>query len=625
MSFLRILTAVLLSATAVSAADEPKPAASARPNILWLTSEDNGPQLGCYGDGYAVTPNLDTMARRGMRYQRCWSNAPVCAPARTALISGMYPSSTGSEHMRSMAPLPAGMRMYPAVLREAGYYCTNNSKEDYNLAKGAGVWDESSNKAHYKNRKPGQPFFAVFNTTVTHESQIRNKGGTPTHDPAKAPLPAYHPDTPEVRKNWAHYYDNLTTMDGIVGKHLAELDEAGLAEDTIVFYYGDHGSGMPRSKRTPVNSGLHVPLIVYFPPKFAHLAPKEYAAGGMSERLVEFVDLGPTVISLAGVKPPDYMQGVAFAGPHAGEAKPFIHGLRGRMDERIDLVRSVCDGRYVYVRNYMPHRPHGQKVAYQFETQTTKVWHDLFTQGKLTPQQASFWTAPRAPEELYDLKSDPWEVNNLAASTDAEHQSALKRLREAQAAQVMRVRDVGFLPEGEIHGRSVDATPYEIGHDDQKYPLQRIHDMAAKASMLKPDAAEDLKAGVKDPDSAVRYWAAMGLLMRGQAGYDAAKAELLEAAQKDASPFVRIPAAEAMVRFGDAEAAKQGLAVLLDLSNAQTHGVFSATSALNAIDLLGSKADPIRAPVTKLPRTGKGAPRTTEYVGRMIDHVSGKP
>ncbi|MBU6180762.1 MAG: sulfatase, partial [Verrucomicrobia bacterium] len=245
---------LLLATSLVSAAD--------RPNFLWITSEDNGPHLGCYGDPNAVTPSLDGLAAKGMRFTRAWSNAPVCAPARTTVISGIYPPATGSEHMRSQTSLPAGMKLFPAYLREAGYYCTNNAKEDYNLVKGDDVWDESSGKAHWKNRAEGRPFFAVFNSTISHESQIRNAipDGNRIHDPAKVRVPAYHPDTPEVRKDWAQYHDRITMMDAQLGERLRELEEAGLAEDTIVFYWGDHGSGMPRNKRWPYDSGLHVPL-----------------------------------------------------------------------------------------------------------------------------------------------------------------------------------------------------------------------------------------------------------------------------------------------------------------------------------------------------------------------------
>ncbi|MCC6490904.1 MAG: sulfatase-like hydrolase/transferase, partial [Candidatus Hydrogenedentes bacterium] len=231
---------------AASAAATPQATGGPKPNILWITCEDTGPHLHGCGDDYSVTPNLDGLMKRGLYYKNAWSNAPVCAPARTTIISGIYPTSNGSEHMRSQTRLAPGQKMYPQLLREAGYYCTNNSKTDYNLEEPGKVWDESSPRAHWRKRAPGQPFFAIFNFTITHESQIRTRPHEWEHDPAKARVPAYHPDTPEVRQDWAQYYDNITTMDGMAGKVMEELRADGLEQDTIVFFYGDHGSGMPR-------------------------------------------------------------------------------------------------------------------------------------------------------------------------------------------------------------------------------------------------------------------------------------------------------------------------------------------------------------------------------------------
>src|SRR5262245_11526482 len=293
----RVLAA-LAAALMVAAASARAVPQTQQPNILWLTCEDMSPHLGSYGDRYATSPNLDRFAAGALRYTAVWSNAPVCAPARTTIISGLYPPSTGSEHMRSMTRLPAEMEMYPQFLRRAGYYCTNNSKEDYNLEKPGQVWDDSSNQAHWKNRRAGQPFFAVFNFLITHESQIRTRPHKFVHDPAGVLIPAYHPDTPEVRQDWAQNYDNITEMDRQFAARLKELEDAGLADDTIVFFYADHGSGMPRSKRWPYDSGLHVPLLIHIPKKFQSLAPKDYKPGGTTERLVSFVDLAPTLLSL---------------------------------------------------------------------------------------------------------------------------------------------------------------------------------------------------------------------------------------------------------------------------------------------------------------------------------------
>lgn len=591
-------------------------AAADRPNILWITSEDHGPQLGCYGDKNATTPNLDALAARGLRYRMAWSCAPVCAPARTTLISGLYPPSTGAEHMRSMVPLPAGFKMYPQFLREAGYYCSNNSKEDYNLAKPGQVWDESSGKAHYKNRAVGQPFFAIFNSTKSHESQIRTRPHTAVHDPAKIRVPAYHPDTPEVRQDWAQYYDKVTEVDADAGRHLNELAAAGLADDTIVFYYADHGSGMPRSKRWPCNSGLQVPVVVHFPAKWKHLAPPEYKPSGVSDRLISFVDFAPTVLSLAGIQPPAWMQGHAFAGKFVAPAQPYIFGFRGRMDERIDCVRSVSDGRYVYLRNFMPHLSQAQHVDYQFQTPSTRVWFDLYKSGKTTEAQSIFWRTPKAPEELYDLTTDPDEVKNLANSP--QHHEVVAKFRKAQSDLAAKIRDVGLLPEGEIHSRSAGSAPFTMGQDDTKYSFARIQSTAALASNLKLDALPQLRQSLTDADSAVRYWAALGILMRGQSAVDAARADL-HTALADSSPYVRIPAAQALGQFGGKVDLDKALPVLLELADWGRSGVFASITALNALGALGLKAAAATDAIRALPDKGASPDgRYNSYIPRLL-------
>ena len=611
IAILTLALAVLCSSLALAEADR-------RPNVLWITSEDNGPHLGAYGDRFADTPNLDRLAARGMIYLNAWSTAPVCAPARTTIISGVYPPSTGSEHMRSMARLPADIKMYPQYLRQSGYYCTNNRKEDYNLQKPGVVWDDSSGKGHWKNRRPGQPFFAIFNFTESHESQIRRRPHRPVHDPAKVRVPAYHPDTPEVRRDWAQYYDKLTEMDAQAGRVLEQLEEDGLADETIVFYYGDHGSGMPRSKRWPYNSGLNVPLIVSVPEKYKHLAPKGYVPGAKSDRLVGFIDLAPTLLSIVGIQPPDFMQGHAFMGRYEAPEQPYAYGFRGRMDERYDMVRVVRDKRYVYVRNYMPHKIYGQYVSYMFQTPTTRVWKQLYDQGKLSPPKTFFWET-KPPEELYDLQNDPDEVHNLAGSP--EHQQVLARLRKAQQELALKIRDVGFLPEGEIHARSQGSTPYEMGHDERKYPIHKIMAAAELASSLKPEARAELKKMLQDDDSAVRYWAALGILMRGPDAVSAAKQDLHKA-MTDASPYVRVIAAEALGRYGDRQDAERALAVLLELAPADTNGVFVSMLALNALDALDDKAQGALETIKKLPTRAKQAPpRTGGYGARLMKKI----
>jgi uncharacterized sulfatase len=327
-------------------------------------------------------------------------------------------------------------------------------------------------------------------------------------------------------------------------------------------------------------------------------------------------------LSLAGVEPPKTMQGHAFCGQYAAEPQPYVYGFRGRMDERIDLVRSVRDQRYVYVRNYMPHKPHGQHVGYQFETPTTRVWKQLFDQGKLNAAQSAFWQ-PRQPEELYDLQNDPDEVKNLAGSP--EHQAILERMRKAQRDLALKIRDVGLLPEDEIHSRSKGSTPYDTGRDDREYPVERVLNAAELASSLKAEALPELKKLLKDDDSAVRYWAALGLLMRGPSAVEAAREELTRALV-DAAPAVRIAAAEALGRHGGAAALEKALPVLLELSDPVKNGAYVAIEALNAIDNLGDKAARLKDEIKKLPLKDPNAPqRANEYVPRLVSHLTGQP
>lgn len=586
-----------------------------RPNILWISSEDHGPQLGCYGDTFATTPQLDRLAAKGIVYTRVWSCGPVCAAARTTLISGMYAPSLGAEHMRSLVAMPLGTKMFPQLLREAGYYCSNNSKEDYNLTKPGQVWDDSSGKAHWKNRPPGQPFFAVFNQEKSHESKIRARPHFPIHDPAKVRVPAYHPDTPEVRADWAQYYDIVTEVDALAGARLKELEDAGLAEETIVFYWADHGPGMPRSKRWPCNSGLQVPLIVYIPEKFKALRSSEYKPGGKSDRLVSFVDFAPTMCSLIGVKPPEWMQGHAFLGKFLESPQPFIYGFRGRMDERYDLVRSVTDGRFVYLRNYMPHLSQGQHVSYQFATPTTAVWRRLFEEGKLNDAQSIFWKTPKAPEELYDLQTDPDEVRNLAGAP--EHQATLKKFRLAQRHLAMRIRDTGFLPEAEVHARCGEQSPRDALSTDVAYPFERVFAAAECATLLKSDALPELQKFLKDPESGVRYWGAMGILMRGQSAVATANADL-QIALRDSSPNVRIASAEALGKFGSEADLKAALKVLQEAADPTKSSAYGGIAALNSIDALGLKAISLRSNLETMPtKDPKAVARANEYVSQL--------
>lgn len=475
------------------------------PNILWITSEDNGPELGCYGDNFATSPNIDSLAKIGLRYNACWSNAPVCAPARTTIVTGMYASTLGASNMRSRVQLPQHVKLLPQFLREAGYYCTNNHKEDYNFGMTFKPWDESSNRAHWRNRPEGAPFFAVFNINATHESQIRKRPHVPKHRPEEVNVPPYHPDLPEVRQDWAQYYDKIQEMDARVGQILNELKVDGLSDSTIVFYFGDHGSGMPRSKRWLYQSGLRVPLVIHIPEKYLNLAPPEYQSGGVSERVVSFVDLVPSVLTLAGVEPADNLQGTSFMGKSPPPSE-YLFGFRDRMDERIDMSRAIRNDRFLYIRNFYPQLPQGVWQHYMFQTPTTRSWKRAFESGSLNESQQFFWRA-KPVEELYDIQSDPFQLVNLAESS--KHTDALRKLRETLFATMIRTRDRGVIPEAIL--KSTDGVEInEWQESDWTSMVQAAFESTSNDSITN----NALVASVNSDNPVVRFWVARGLLYR---------------------------------------------------------------------------------------------------------------
>lgn len=466
-----VLTFALSATLSITFGDpQAKQSSSIRPNILWISAEDISPDLGCYGDAYSRTPNLDRFAGQGARYTNAFSSAPVCAPSRSAMITGMYPTTIGSLHMRSKAVPPPGIKAFTEYLRAAGYYCTNNAKTDYNFEAPPSnrppdtVWDETSRSAHWRNRPDkNQPFFAVFNHEVTHEGQVRSDDATYAkntaslkpeefHDPAKAVLPPYYPDTPIVRKTWARYYDLITALDYQVEKLLKQLEEDGLADNTIVFFWGDHGRGLTRGKRWVYDSGISVPLIVRWPGKIK--------PGTVDDRMVSLMDLGPTVLSLAGVKIPEHMQGQAFLGDQA-KPREYIFAHRDRMDETYDMMRAVRDKRYKYIKNFFPGRPYAQYIAYMDEMPILKEMRRLYKDhmnaldpnyGKaLNETQLIFFKPEKPPEELYDTTVDPHEVNNLAGSP--QHQDVLKRMRAVLDKWQKDTKDLGLVPEMELRER----------------------------------------------------------------------------------------------------------------------------------------------------------------------------
>lgn len=575
------------SAAAAALAAVPRAARSFsdRPNILWLVSEDNSPWLGCYGDTLANTPNLDRMAREGVRFTRAFANAPVCAPARFTIHTGVYASSAGTEHMRSCNPIPPGIKFFTERLREAGYFCVNGQKTDYNTT-GAppGAWDSRSFTTSLRGLKRRQPFFRFINYMTTHESSLLKEKPV-TRDPASMRLAPYHPDTPEIRRDYAQYYDRITKLDARIGEAMAALEKEGLAEDTIVFYFSDHGGVLPRSKRFLYDSGMRVPMIARFPEKYRHLAPA--APGSTCDEMVSFVDLAPTMLSIAGVSVPDYMQGRAFAGEQAGPAPACVYGFRGRMDERYDMSRAVRDLRFKYIRNYHPYLPLGRRLDYLWRMSAMRSWEEMYRAGKLNDAQKRFFEAKPA-EELYDVIADPFEINNLAP--DPAFIETLIRMRDANRRFLLDHHDAGFLQESEMTTRAQGSTPYEMVRDTSRYDLPRIMAAAEIASGPAPDSARLIEL-LKDHDSAVRYWGAVGCIALQE---NAAPAlPLLIKALDDESMSVAVAAATAIFRMG-----KQGPAMEAFKKALQDQNMYSGFYAADMMDFVGAD-DPSLARLKK--------------------------
>ncbi len=478
-----------------------------RPNILWISAEDTSPDLGCCGDKYAVTPNLDRLAAEGMRYTNVFTSAGVCAPSRSAIITGMYATTIGTHQMRCEGVPPPCVKCFPEYLRAVGYYCTNNVKTDYQFASPLTAWDENSNKADWRGRAEGQPFFSVINLTTTHESQIRNQreafqkriaslGPHEKHDPARAVLPPYYPDTPAVRRDWAQYYDIMTLMDKEAAEILRQLEEDGLFDETIVWFWADHGRGLPRAKRWIYDSGIRAPLIIRVPEKLRKIAgpdnPDALRPGTVNDELIAFVDFGPTVLSLAGVKVPEHMQGQAFLGSQRGKARECVFAARDRMDETYDIIRGVRDKQYKYIRNYMPHLTYGQDIDYMNQMPTMQEMRRLNAEGKLVGPQKNYFMPSKPVEELYDAVRDPHEVRNLGG--DAEYRHVLERMRRAHLEWMKETGDVGLIPEPEF--------------DEMKRPGGKWEKTAAPVFSARLDTISDrvtVKISCATPGASIAY------------------------------------------------------------------------------------------------------------------------
>ena len=610
--FLRVI-GVTSIASVLSKAVVSAQSVSERPNILWITCEDISANLGCYGDKYAITPNLDRLASEGVLYTSMYATAPVCSPARSCIITGVHACSLGTQHLRSIIPRPDKIRCFTEYLRDAGYYCTNNAKEDYQFRTPGDAWDQSNRRAHWRKRPGKKPFFSVFNLTLTHQSQTRYTGqrlqranaglpGRLRHDPARAPLPPYYPDTKLVRENVAAYYTQITLMDRAVGRILKELEEDGLSENTIVFFFSDHGAGLPRGKRWLHHNGIQVPFMVRCPKKHSHLVPGK--PGTKSDRLVSFVDLAPTMLSLSNLPIPDHLQGKAFLGTKTEKPRRFVFASRDRVDEVILCSRTVVDDKCQYIRNFLPHRPRMPLSWYSEKTPIRAELRRLNADGKLKKAEAWLIQEATPAEELYDLSADPHQMNNLAMSS--KHADTISRLREKLYGRMQAIRDTGLLSESEMHRRNA-GSPYNGMHNLSETEYRAILN-TAKLVGMGTQHRERLIDSLSHADSAVRYWSAVGLAAMGVEAEPAKAA--LQKTLRDSSSSVRIAAAEALCNI---DLADEALPILVrELETGSDSVVIEAATSLFAV---GPKAKPVLESV----RVAKK--RKLRYAGAALDHV----
>lgn len=594
-----LVTAALPGLTEQAAASD-----AARPNILWFISEDNNPYIGAFGDTLANTPTIDKLAREGVLFETAYSPAPVCAPSRFTYLTGVHAESVGPAHNhRARATLPDFIKGFPEYLRTAGYYTTNNSKTDYNADVDIrATWDESSNRAHWRNRPAGAPFFAQFTVTTTHESQLFSvtEGAVKPADVAVSP---FLPDTPEIRADQASYYNLIERMDAQLASRLQELEDEGVAEDTIVFYFADNGGALPFSKRFGGDHGHHIPLIIKVPPKWKHLT--ESRSGERVSTPVQGVDFAPTALSLAGINPPEHLQGHPIIGRRI-EPQTFAFGQRNRMDERYDFQRTARSEHFVYIRNYFPWRPYGQYVTYQWRQRGYQIWHQRHLDGHLDETQEVFWSE-KPYEELYDIRTDTYEIHNLAA--DPQYRGVLEKHRHALDKHILATNDNGFIPEGHpLQGWTESRKPHA-------YPLQRILRVADTAARRETSAARSLLRWLDDDHDVVRFWAANGFLGLGTRAVRHAD-DLAERFEAESSVFVRIPLAEFLAATGSRNHVEALVRILADHGNEWVQ-----LQALNALTYVGLDIlRPHRNDIVAAAKNGTGGLKNAgRYLVALLD------
>ncbi len=496
-----------------------------KPNILWVTIEDTSPQfIGCYGNDIAGTPVIDKLAEEGVRFTNAFATGSVCSPSRTAIITGVKTYKAGTGNHRSKYPIPEFVKGFPYYLRQQGYYTSNNVKTDYNVAGEkefiAEAWNESSNTAGWWNRKPGQPFFAVVNFMESHQSRTMTESydwylenvydqlsEDEIIDDEAFEMPPFYFDSPEMRKQFARVYNSIKLTDNRIGELLTRLRADNLNDSTIIIFYADHGEGMPRGKTNGINYGHRVPFVIWFPEMYKHLSPWG-TDGVVTDELIDFTDLAPTLISLVGGAIPAHLEGRPFLGEKRMEPVSHLHLSSDRSDNGIDMVRTVTDGRFVYSRNYMPYIYEARYIRYMEIGEIKQQMREDLAENKLNPLQKSLFE-PRPAEFLFDIENDLWETNNLV--DEQEFQPVLEKMRKLLKAEVLKSRDVMFLPEYEIGLLQDATTAYEFRLDNNNYPLEEIYQAASLAGFRGVEVAEQQIELLTHKNPVIRYWAILGL------------------------------------------------------------------------------------------------------------------
>lgn len=527
-----------------------------KPNILWITIEDTSPEfIGAYGNSDARTPNIDKLAETGIRFTNAFSTGTVCSPSRSCIITGVKTYTLGTGHHRSEVPIPYYIKGFPYYMKQAGYYVTNNSKTDYNIANAKHfideAWNESSGKAGWWNRAPGQPFFAVFNFMDSHQSRTMTwpyeqyKKVILDHLPQEKIIgdndfklpPIYH-DSPEMRKQFARVYNSLERTDEEIGSLLDHLKKDHLMDSTIIFFYGDHGEGMPRGKTNGIDYGYRVPFIIWFPPMYSHLSPWG-KAGAVTDELIDFEDLAPTLISLAGGNIPNHMKGRILMGKKRSKISQQLFLSNDRSDNSPDLVRSITDGRFMYSRNFMPFEPELRYIRYMEIGAIKQQMRSDLKENLLDSFQQSLFL-PRAPEMLFDIKNDPWEMHNLAS--EKKYQQKLEDFRETLKRNIIKERDILLLPEYETNQISKTTTLYEYRQQDKNFPVKEIYNAAQYSGFRNAATAKKQIELLKDKNPVVRYWAIMGLRCQDKELLQKFNPEIIQA-MEDIYPPVSVTAA----------------------------------------------------------------------------------